>query len=57
MNQLHNPDIFEAWAKKIAVNECLQKLRSTKELHISLEDNHAVSTDSAWKIYRLKKIF
>ena len=47
INQLHNPEIFEAWAKKIAVNECLQKIRSTKELHISLEEDHAVSTDSA----------
>jgi RNA polymerase sigma-70 factor (ECF subfamily) len=55
MNQLHNPDIFEAWAKKIAVNECLQKLRSTKELHISLEDNHAVSTDSAMENVSFEK--
>ncbi len=46
MNQLHNPDIFEAWAKKIAVNECLQKLRSQKALHISLDENYAESHDS-----------
>lgn len=50
INQLQNPDIFEAWARKIAVNECLQKLRSTKALHISLEDNleeySGISTDS-----------
>jgi RNA polymerase sigma-70 factor (ECF subfamily) len=47
INQLQNPDIFEAWARKIAVNECLQKLRTSKELHISLEEDHAFTADSA----------
>lgn len=47
ISQLQNPDIFEAWARKIAVNECLQKLRAAKQLHISLEEGHAVSSDSA----------
>lgn len=47
LNQLQNPDIFESWAKKIAVNECLQKLRTAKELHISLEEDHAFSSDSS----------
>ncbi|MDQ0595143.1 RNA polymerase sigma factor (sigma-70 family) [Chryseobacterium ginsenosidimutans] len=42
MSQLQNPEIFEAWARKIAVNECLQKLRKTKELHISLEEEHVI---------------
>lgn len=46
LNQLQNHDIFEAWAKKIAVNECLQKLRSTKALHISLDENLVESPDS-----------
>ncbi|WP_415328096.1 RNA polymerase sigma factor [Chryseobacterium sp. MMS23-Vi53] len=46
MSQLQNPEIFEAWARKIAVNECLQKLRSTKALHISLEENHVGISDS-----------
>lgn len=55
LSQLHNPDIFEAWARKIAVNECLQKLRSTKELHISLEEDHAVSTDSAMENVSFEK--
>ena len=50
INQLQNPDIFENWAKKIAVNECLQKLRSQKMLHISLEDNDIVSCESAENI-------
>jgi RNA polymerase sigma factor (sigma-70 family) len=45
INQLHNPDIFEGWAKKIAVNECLQKLRANKELHISLEEDHVGAAD------------
>ncbi|WP_347219023.1 sigma-70 family RNA polymerase sigma factor [Chryseobacterium sp.] len=39
IGQLQNPDTFEAWAKKIAVNECLQKLRTGKALFISLEDH------------------
>lgn len=39
LNQLQNHDIFEAWAKKIAVNECLQKLRSMKAIPISLDEN------------------
>lgn len=46
LDQLQNHDIFEAWAKKIAVNECLQKLRSTKSLHISLDENFIESPDS-----------
>lgn len=46
LDQLQNHDIFEAWTKKIAVNECLQKLRSTKSLHISLDENFIESPDS-----------
>ncbi|SDQ65895.1 RNA polymerase sigma-70 factor, ECF subfamily [Chryseobacterium soldanellicola] len=50
ISQLQNPDIFENWAKKIAVNECLQKLRSQKMLHISLEENHMVSSETVENI-------
>ncbi|MET3035975.1 sigma-70 family RNA polymerase sigma factor [Chryseobacterium sp. NRRL B-14859] len=39
IGQLKNPDTFDAWAKKIAVNECLQRLRADKTLFISLEEN------------------
>ncbi|MEY8760461.1 RNA polymerase sigma factor [Chryseobacterium tongliaoense] len=46
INQLQNPDIFEAWARKIAVNECLQKLRTKKALYISLEENLVHSSDT-----------
>ncbi|QQV04358.1 MULTISPECIES: RNA polymerase sigma factor [Chryseobacterium] len=46
LNQLNNHEIFEVWAKKIAVNECLQKLRSTKSLHISLDENLIEYSDS-----------
>lgn len=46
LNQLNNHEIFELWAKKIAVNECLQKLRSTKSLHISLDENLIEYSDS-----------
>lgn len=47
IDQLHQPEIFEAWARKIAVNECLQKLRAAKHLHISLEESHIGSSDHA----------
>lgn len=46
IDQLHNPDIFEAWARKIAVNECLQKLRTAKQLYISLEEDHIITSDA-----------
>ncbi|MGE8526021.1 RNA polymerase sigma factor [Chryseobacterium rhizosphaerae] len=45
IDQLQNPEIFEAWARKIAVNECLQKLRTNKVMFISLEDNFSHSSD------------
>jgi RNA polymerase sigma-70 factor (ECF subfamily) len=45
IHQLQNPDIFEAWARKIAVNECLQKLRANKALHISLKEYHLENSD------------
>lgn len=47
VNQLQNPDTFEAWAKKIAVNECLQKLRSNKDLLISLEEGIAEPSEGS----------
>lgn len=46
MNQLQDLEIFEAWAKKIAVNECLQKLRTNKKLHVSLDDNQIIADES-----------
>ncbi|UHO39586.1 sigma-70 family RNA polymerase sigma factor [Chryseobacterium capnotolerans] len=45
IGQLQNPDTFEAWAKKITVNECLQKLRTDKFLFISLEENSIGSSE------------
>ncbi|SHM48106.1 RNA polymerase sigma-70 factor, ECF subfamily [Chryseobacterium carnipullorum] len=39
INQLQNLDTFEGWAKKIAVNECLQKLRATKAQFVSMDDD------------------
>lgn len=39
IGQLRNLDTFDAWARKIAVNECLQKLRTDKALFIPLEEN------------------
>lgn len=46
IDQLHNPDIFEAWARKITVNECLQKLRTAQRLHIALDENNVISSDA-----------
>ncbi|MCJ7932548.1 MAG: RNA polymerase sigma factor [Chryseobacterium sp.] len=45
VSQLQNPETFEAWARKIAVNECLQKLRSNKTMFISLEENFIDSSE------------
>ncbi|AKK71256.1 RNA polymerase subunit sigma24 [Chryseobacterium sp. P1-3] len=39
IGQLRNLDTFDAWARKIAVNECLQKLRTDKALFIPLEES------------------
>ncbi|MGH1518027.1 RNA polymerase sigma factor [Chryseobacterium sp. JK1] len=44
INQLQTLETFEAWAKKITVNECLQKLRSKKTSFISLEENDIPSS-------------
>ncbi len=46
INQLNDFEIFEAWAKKITVNQCLQKLRMTKKLHISLDENVVEATNA-----------
>lgn len=46
LDHLNDFETFEAWAKKIAVNECLQKLRSTKSLHINLNEEVLESTSS-----------
>ncbi|KQK25281.1 RNA polymerase subunit sigma-24 [Chryseobacterium aquaticum] len=55
LNQLQNHEIFEAWARKIAVNECLQKLRSMKALDISLEDELVESMGSPTDSISLEK--
>ncbi|MCL8538589.1 RNA polymerase sigma factor [Chryseobacterium gallinarum] len=39
IGQLRSLDTFDAWARKIAVNECLQKLRTDKALFIPLEES------------------
>lgn len=38
INQLQNEEVFEAWAKKIAVNQCLQQLRKKEMLQISIDE-------------------
>lgn len=38
INQLQNVEVFEAWAKKIAVNQCLQQLRKKEMLQISIDE-------------------
>lgn len=47
INQLQSLETFEAWAKKITVNECLQKLRNNKASFISLEENDIASSESS----------
>lgn len=39
INQLQDLNTFEGWARKIAVNECLQKLRAAKAQFVSMDDN------------------
>lgn len=55
IGQLQTPDTFEAWARKITVNECLQKLRTNKALFISLEENHIDSLESSTENLSLEK--
>ena len=38
IGQLQNVEVFEAWAKKIAVNQCLQQLRKKELLQISIDE-------------------
>lgn len=47
MNQLQNIEVFEAWAKKIAVNNCLQQLRKKHNLQISIEETLVEKTHAA----------
>lgn len=44
LNQLQNLEVFEAWAKKIAVNNCLQLLRKKDKLEISIEETYLENT-------------
>ncbi|QWT86175.1 MULTISPECIES: RNA polymerase sigma factor [Chryseobacterium] len=55
ITQLQNADTFEAWARKIAVNECLQKLRSSKGLFISLEENFTDHSEGTTENLSLEK--
>ncbi|WP_312296625.1 RNA polymerase sigma factor [Chryseobacterium sp.] len=55
ISQLQNPDTFEAWARKITVNECLQKLRTNKSLFISLEENKIDAPESNTENFSLEK--
>ena len=57
LHQLKDDHVFEAWAKKITINECLQKLRSTRVLEISFEENMMEFKDiAAENIYDEKDI-
>lgn len=46
MNQVKDFNTFEAWSRKIAVNECLQKLRKKEQFHYSLDEGIAVKISS-----------
>lgn len=38
IQQLQNLEVFEGWAKKIAVNQCLQTLRKKETILVSIDD-------------------
>ena len=40
INQLKDDYAFEAWTRKIAVNQCLQQLKLKVNFNLYLEDNH-----------------
>jgi len=42
IEQVKDLNTFEAWARKITVNECLQKLRKREQFHFSLNEGNAV---------------
>lgn len=46
MDQVKDLKTFEAWARKITVNECLQKLRKKEQFHYSLDEGNAVKISS-----------
>ena len=39
LEQLKDLQVFDAWAKKIVVNQCLQKLRKKQSFSVSIEEN------------------
>ena len=38
IGQLQNVEVFEGWAKKIAVNQCLQTLRKKESILVSIDE-------------------
>ena len=50
MDQVKDLKTFEAWCRKIAVNECLQKLRKKEQFHYSLDEGIAVKISSGENI-------
>ncbi|SFH91384.1 RNA polymerase sigma factor [Halpernia frigidisoli] len=56
IDQVNDPETFEAWARKITVNECLQKLRKKEQFHYSLDDENAAEISSVESpIFSLEK--
>lgn len=47
LEQLQNVEVFEAWAKKIAVNNSLMILRKKQKFEISIEETFVENTISA----------
>ena len=46
LHQLNNHLVFEAWARKIVVNQCLRKLRKKQPFSISIEEQFVDLPDS-----------
>lgn len=55
LNQLQNIAAFEGWAKKIVVNQSLQKLRKKELLNISLEETTFVPTIADSAVFSMEK--
>ena len=45
LDQLKNPDALEGWAKRIAVNQCLQKIKKSVNFNLYIDD---VTPQAEW---------
>lgn len=55
LDQLQNINAFEGWAKKIVVNESLQKLRKKEALNISFEETFIEPKSEESPVFSIEK--